>query len=752
MSHGSGSSTVGYKYYVGVHMVLCHGPIDKLTKIRVDDKEVWSGSSTGGVITVAADEIFGGESREGGISGVLDFLTGVKTQVQNTYLVSKLGSLVPAFRGVASVVLNHMYMSMNPYLKVWSFMATRIHVQQDGDAQWQDSYAQIDVIGYDSTGTPVTIAAMNPAHIIRECLTNKLWGMGYSTADIDDTAFLACAVALKTEGMGICLVWDTQSSIEDFVKIIIQHINAVIYVNRKTGKFVLKLVRDDYDESTLMHFNESNAEAVEDFKRAAFGELPTSITVNYWNVVDNVATSLTIQDIALEQEQNSGPINTTVTYEGFVDGVTASKAGQRDLRALSTPLINCTLSLKKSARGLNVGDVFKLSWADYQISDVVMRVTGIGYGTGKSRRVKVTCVQDVFGYPEDAFVTDPGTGWTDPSAPPGPAHYQMAFELPYYEMARTNGQSSVDASITANPYIGHVGAAMSPPATTVAISGLMWTDNGSGYTQVDTAVLCGGAALSANVGYMDTTIHITGGINLDMITAGDWFQIDDELLIYVSRAGTVVTVKRGALDTMPAPHSTGAAVLLWDHQNSLDGTEYVASDIVDVKMRTVSGSGVLDLSSATPMTVDVVGRMAKPYPPKKVKLNGAYYPMTTTFTTDVVVTWVDRNRTIETGGTLLSFTDAGVTLESSVLYEIRIYDSSNVLQFTYTGLTGHTYTVLLADILPFAPFVWLEMDSYRGSIYSFQKFRCKVSLGAPEETEAGTTMETEGGSTLELEA
>ncbi len=50
---------------------------------------------------------------------------------------------------------------------------------------------------------------MNPAHIIRECLTEP-WGLGYTDSDIDDDAFMSAADALYNEGMGISLLWDRE--------------------------------------------------------------------------------------------------------------------------------------------------------------------------------------------------------------------------------------------------------------------------------------------------------------------------------------------------------------------------------------------------------------------------------------------------------------------------------------------------------------------------------------------------------------
>ena len=131
----SKAQTVGYKYYLGVHMVFCHGPIDKIIRIDFDDKTAWTGNATGGQITISAENLFGGQKREGGVSGAVDIDMGGDTQTPNSYLVSKLGSMVPGFRGVVSAVFRQVYLGMNPYLKRPSFWGQRILVRQNGIAQ-----------------------------------------------------------------------------------------------------------------------------------------------------------------------------------------------------------------------------------------------------------------------------------------------------------------------------------------------------------------------------------------------------------------------------------------------------------------------------------------------------------------------------------------------------------------------------------------------------------------------------------------
>jgi hypothetical protein len=122
---------------------------------------------------------------------------------------------------------------------------------------------------------------MNPAHIIRECLTDKEWGMGYSESDIDDASFIAAADTLFDEQMGISILWQRENTIEAFVQDVVRHIDAALYVDRRTGKFVLKLIRADYDPNALITLTPDNIERVENYKRPAFGDLVNSVTVIY---------------------------------------------------------------------------------------------------------------------------------------------------------------------------------------------------------------------------------------------------------------------------------------------------------------------------------------------------------------------------------------------------------------------------------------------------------------------------------------
>ena len=43
---GSSSYVVGHRYYAGLHLAICHGPVDAITRIIVGERTAWSGQVT----------------------------------------------------------------------------------------------------------------------------------------------------------------------------------------------------------------------------------------------------------------------------------------------------------------------------------------------------------------------------------------------------------------------------------------------------------------------------------------------------------------------------------------------------------------------------------------------------------------------------------------------------------------------------------------------------------------------------------
>lgn len=155
---GSKKPIVGYENDLGIHFVLSLGPIDALLKVMIDKLTAWEGTISSGRFFIDKRELFGGRDREGGVSGFLDFLPGFPDQPKNDYLQRLAGtSVIPAYRGLASVVARQIYIGNNPYLKPWSFKVQRVFTGYDGAPQWYPEKAGI-FRGWRATDSAIYIA------------------------------------------------------------------------------------------------------------------------------------------------------------------------------------------------------------------------------------------------------------------------------------------------------------------------------------------------------------------------------------------------------------------------------------------------------------------------------------------------------------------------------------------------------------------------------------------------------------------
>lgn len=685
MGGSSKAQTVGYKYYLGMHAIMCHGPVDKVTRFSVDGKVAWSGTSTGGAVSVNATQLFGGDEREGGVSGTIDIEMGTTTQGRNAYLQSQLGSSIPAFRRVLGLVFRQCYLGNNPYLKRWAIRATRILVRQDGIAQWYSAKADV---GGD----------MNPAHIIREVLTDPDWGMGYPEADVDDASFTAAADTLYSEGMGMSILWDKQQQLSDFLAIVLRHVDGSLYTDRATGKFVLKLARGGYDIPSLLLLDESVVERVTDFKRSTVAELTNQVSVVYWDKSTGKNNSVTVQDIALAASQGA-TVGTTSQYPGFTNGTIATKAAARDLKALSTPLASATLYVTRKAASLNIVDVFRFAWAEYGISQVVFRVTNIELGELTSNLIKLSVVEDVFALSSAIYSPPPPSEWTNPIGAPVPVPFRLLTEVPYYLIARTLGDSGAQALPQTASYMMVGGT--NPGGS--AYSAQVYVDDGAGYQQQAVANFCPTAVISAAYGQADTELAITGGLDLDLVQVGDVAAIGvgavstREMVQVVSITDTLLTVKRGMLDTVPVPIASNTRVIFLGSGDTPWAVElpneYALGESVSVRMLTTTGQGTLVLGSGATDTLAVnatAGRQWRPYPPGRVRVNAAAYPAT--IVGPLALTWAHRDRLQQTAQTLVDQDAANIGPEPGVAYTLRLYDQGGTLRRTETGIAGTAYT------------------------------------------------------------
>lgn len=679
---GNKEYTVGYWYGLGMHMVLCHGPVDAVTEIQVGERTAWTGSVTANAsITVSRRDLFGGEEREGGVDGTLDVMLGATTQGPNAYLQSKLGNDIPSFRGVLSVAWRGLVAAMNPYIKPWRFRVKRI------PRAWYPAKAEIS-------------GDANPAHIIRECLTNRDWGMGYPDADIDDTSFTAAADTLYAESFGLSILWSQEQPIEEFLLSILRHIDGVLYVHPRTGKFTLKLARADYDTASLPVLSPANVISIEEFTRPSWGEITNQVTVQYRDGQTDKDASITVQDIAAIQLQG-GVVATTVQYPGISRADLANRVAMRELKQLSSTLAKVTLVANRQASGLDIGGVFKLTWPAYGITEMVMRVARISYGELTDGRVRIEAVQDIFGLPNAVYTNPPPTGWQDPISLPAPCPAQTAYEVPYWQIVKDVVGEIPSILADIDPTEGMVATlGARPSADAIDYHAFAWDAAKSTWADRGRSAFAPTALLAAVMPQAagTITVNLTSAVDLDRIQVDDFAVIDDEWLLVtaINVTAASVTLARGVLDTVPAAHA--ASTRVWFVHPHVISPEYVAGETAQLRLCPKTGRGELDVALATTVTRSIQQRFIRPYPPGNVNINGAAYPATVAG--DIAIAWANRNRVNQTASVILQ-TGGNITPETGQTTTVRFYGGATLttLRRTYSGLTGTVQTWTLADII-----------------------------------------------------
>ncbi|USL90024.1 hypothetical protein [Vibrio phage vB_VpaS_CHI] len=704
---GKKKQTVGHRYYLGLHMAVCHGPVDEVTDLFADERHLGKGRTSSGEIYVDKVNLFGGDDREGGIEGKFDLLFGEPDQPVNPYLQKVLETQdIPAWRGVLSIVAKQIYTGTTSYLKPIYPRVTRIMKRSNGQSQWEPNYARI---GDD----------MNPAHIVRECLTDTDWGMGYPDASIDDVAFLKAAKTLVSENFGLSLLWDKQKEIGDFIGLIMDHVGGVLYVDKSTGLFNFKLLRADYDVNTIPVLGEDDIIQVSDFVRPNVGELTSQVTVKFYNRKEAREDSITVQDIALSRQQGS-PVSITRQYPGINTAELANVVATRELKAVTTPLIGCTLKCNRiNAAQLTVGSPFILQWPDYGIERVVMRVSNIGYGTATNGEITIDCMQDVFGLGDALFVTPPDTEWKPPVTEPAPATYYYVDSTPFREIIQRLGTNFDSQNLSGREYV--MGCVARPAAD--AIDCELWVNDG-GYQLGETLDFVPHGKLVAAIEQDSTSVQFTAMVDADLVATGTAIAVNDEYMKLVSfDASTgIATVERGVMDTVPASHAPNSIVYFFDDFAEMYDSAIERGVALTYKLLPSTLQGRLELSKAPELTFTPVRRWDTPYPPGNVKLNGSYFP--NTFTGDIILTWAHRDR-LQQQDKLYGFTAGNIGPEAGTSYNVRIYDhDTSRLIKQETGINGTSFTLTKAEessnVSELPNHYRFEIESERGGVKSFQ--------------------------------
>lgn len=459
---GFSTATVGYKYFLGLHMVFCHGPVDQVKWLTFDGKFAWPRLNVLTGVTPGNPTVFS-LAGHGIISGALitfRSFTGTGAGLINgqTFAVSSLsGSTFSAPIDTSGLTLAGGAYLANVSLTSTGTASTSedslfggesrgggvsgsFDVEFGDSAQTQNAYL-ITKLGADvpnfrgvvsliwnggyvgttetvrplaltikrisqgwegSTWYPAKITppsgGMNPAHIIYECLTNTKWGMGLPSTFIDDTNFKAVADQLYGEDFGLHIMWAQDATIEGFLQIIVNHIAGALSLQAGSGLYELTLMRGGYDPTTLDTYTPSNILEMSDYQKQAWGETVNQVTLVYTDPATLADTAITAQDLGNIDSQGV-IVPATVEYRGIRNNTLAQTVLARELAQKTTPLTKITMQVNRIAWALRFGQVFNLMWPDRGIATTkVFRVLKVGKGTLDNNAITIDAIEDIYQY------------------------------------------------------------------------------------------------------------------------------------------------------------------------------------------------------------------------------------------------------------------------------------------------------------------------------------------------------------------
>jgi hypothetical protein len=584
------------------------------------------------------------------------------------------------------------------------------------------------------------IADMNPSHIIYHALTNTDWGMASPLTNIDEASFIAAADTLFTEEFGLSLAWVQQTTIEEFIKDILNHINATLFVRPSTGLLTLKLIRNDYVVADLPVLDRDNSRVMS-YARKGWGDTVNEVNISWTNPENEEDETITMQDLGNISMQG-GVVSTSKNYHGIRKPDLAKRVAARDITAESWPIATAQVEVNREAWDYVPGDCVKLTVDEYGISLLVMRITTVDYGKPGDSKIKLSLVEDIFGLPLAEFVDQPpGSLWEDPSEDPRPIDFALPLTLTYFHAKKVGDVSgAVYPEVRAGMFAAQGGSdtvnyKLLGPTVDAAGNETLYSNLGTRSILSRATLVSGFDAEAETIATSaDWTTRSQGGGPLagGFILIGDGEETENELALITSTTGGNYTLMRGVLDTVP--QDWPAATPIWFFSNNSRVNDPIvrsALDTISYKVLPNTTNGTLNAGAASPIPLTLTERPWLPTRPADVTVEGIGFGIVDVSAAppaDVLVEWALRNRLTE-DSQVLAWDAAGVTAEASQTTTVEVLKISDRSVITaHTGLSGSSFALPVASFGAFGSAI-VRVTSERDGYESLQGHEIIVVVG-----------------------
>lgn len=399
--------TASYRYYCGFLYGICHGPIDSITAVKVDERIVSNGAPADTSFLIDDPSAWGGDHVDGGVYAICDIISGKfwPEQLPNSYLVSQVSNAA-SYSGKAMFMIGGFtrapesgYFAATPQGSP-AVRPLKLRVKRLPNNLGVSAY-------HDLNGDA------NIAECCYEWLTSPVFGVKkLSLSRIDLASFQAGAQTHFNRGVGISLEMNSDTDVESALEKFTELGGSIIYGSFNSGTIRYKVIERDYSIPSLPVFRRgpdgSPAEAYNVIRREAFTPGSWANTANdfafdYLDRDNNyLKTTRYVQDVA--NRMLTGRVKSlSQRLEGVSNGTTAAFVGTRELRAGAYPRPPLNIVVNREGYQREPGDVIKyIDNVDNFVK--ILRITEVQkLATDSTAEILLSCIEDQYGVGAGAF-------------------------------------------------------------------------------------------------------------------------------------------------------------------------------------------------------------------------------------------------------------------------------------------------------------------------------------------------------------
>ena len=740
--------TLGFEYFISFAIALSFGRVG-LKKIYLNDALAFDNlngiarysGDTADIISISKQDLFQTEADQmprNGFQGALDFYSGSVSQEINPWIESKEGAgNVPAYRNLSYIVFQQPYIGNSRNVPTPDVEVERIPQNvTTGD----DYFIE----------TKPNVLEANPVEILYDVMTNNdYFGVGIPPEKIDEENFREVGAQLKQEGFGLSLIFEGGSTFEDIKKDIEKHVSCNVFMSYTTGKWTIKLNRQDYDVNTLRIFDEKNIKSVQKMTKTETSNLSSELKISYTDRDSEYKKrTLSATSPTIERLRGSPKVEND-EFLACKDRDLAAKIVSREIRAYATPLISLNLIVDRTAFGLEIGDVIIVNYPRYNINNTVFRITEVDLGLFNRREIKLSLIQDIFSFGEEIYSINEDLL----NQRPTDEDYiftNFNFEAPVFfgedhtmiTCLEDHNTRSFGFELFVEEATERLLRASSGASTTYS-----FLESQADVNETILYIQANANGRNFNLDFIGdaTTEQRNVGKNFAILTNGteqEFISFRRATLDAPNNRYILEDVWRGGLDTVPKFWTSFATKVYFIDYGSLptvlDETNIAGTiKTYDIERKFYTKENELFLDNAT---IEFTRRFDKPFYPYALDVNGFRWGTNQTidnfetFTvvplnTDLELEWQNADRS-DSIAKFNYYNRPTTNNEANTVYNLRIYDDNDVLIKTETGLTSQTYTFTdETTINPggvYYPKLRFELESERDGILSKEMYNIKI--------------------------